>query len=199
MDEICRFCLFGEELTENPLITPCKCRGSQMYVHRRCLRKWINTTTQPHFAVYCQICQNPWILQVRWPLEDVPVTPRSFLWPCYLYILCVLQTCMNGNESERTISRAFHPVYLSLYTFLYVLYYAPCIYNITNKRLYWSLFRSISYDTTKVPFFYMVYMLSTGAGALLHPMLAPFYICGLPLYLTIHQRMTRRMNFLATL
>ena len=38
---ICRFCLSDTVLTENPLLSPCKCDGSMKYVHLFCLQSWL--------------------------------------------------------------------------------------------------------------------------------------------------------------
>jgi len=37
---VCYMCFDDEDTEENPLITPCKCRGDTRYVHVNCLRKW---------------------------------------------------------------------------------------------------------------------------------------------------------------
>jgi len=37
---VCYMCFDDENTDENPLITPCKCRGDTRYVHVGCLRKW---------------------------------------------------------------------------------------------------------------------------------------------------------------
>eukprot|EP00388_Colpodella_angusta_P020754 GDKJ01052201.1.p1 GENE.GDKJ01052201.1~~GDKJ01052201.1.p1 ORF type:complete len:697 (-),score=107.58 GDKJ01052201.1:129-2219(-) len=41
-ERICRIC-FDEETdeTENPLIIPCKCKGSSSFIHLNCLRRWM--------------------------------------------------------------------------------------------------------------------------------------------------------------
>jgi hypothetical protein len=36
-EKICRICL---EHTEEPFISPCKCKGTQKYIHRSCLNRW---------------------------------------------------------------------------------------------------------------------------------------------------------------
>ena len=38
---LCRYCFEGTEA--GPLISPCDCRGDQMYVHLSCLRRWQRT------------------------------------------------------------------------------------------------------------------------------------------------------------
>ena len=37
---VCYMCFDEEDSPENPLITPCKCKGDTQYVHVECLRKW---------------------------------------------------------------------------------------------------------------------------------------------------------------
>lgn len=37
---VCYMCFDDEDSDENPLISPCKCRGDTRYVHVGCLRKW---------------------------------------------------------------------------------------------------------------------------------------------------------------
>jgi len=42
-EEICRICLSPyEPNSNNPLITPCICKGSSQYAHFECLKKWLN-------------------------------------------------------------------------------------------------------------------------------------------------------------
>ena len=45
---ICRICLSGKDASE--LVSPCACRGTQAYVHLRCLRRWQQTSnsSSPH-------------------------------------------------------------------------------------------------------------------------------------------------------
>ncbi|ORY27053.1 hypothetical protein BCR33DRAFT_29595 [Rhizoclosmatium globosum] len=63
----CRICLSTEH-TEN-LISPCRCKGSQLFVHRTCLLRWIRikSSSPPHsimtsdaktklISTHCQSC-----------------------------------------------------------------------------------------------------------------------------------------------
>eukprot|EP01062_Namystynia_karyoxenos_P026276 TRINITY_DN20464_c0_g1_i1.p1 TRINITY_DN20464_c0_g1~~TRINITY_DN20464_c0_g1_i1.p1 ORF type:complete len:1032 (+),score=333.23 TRINITY_DN20464_c0_g1_i1:132-3227(+) len=36
----CRYCLCGEDDGDDPLVTPCKCKGDQRWCHVECLRRW---------------------------------------------------------------------------------------------------------------------------------------------------------------
>lgn len=39
----CKVCLCSEETDEDPLISPCKCKGSLKKIHIGCLKQWINS------------------------------------------------------------------------------------------------------------------------------------------------------------
>ena len=59
---VCRFCFEEADVTPRGraarggnLITPCACRGSQAYIHARCLRAWQNTATDG--ATRCHVCR----------------------------------------------------------------------------------------------------------------------------------------------
>lgn len=41
--EGCKICLCNEETESDPLISPCKCKGSCSMIHVGCLRTWINS------------------------------------------------------------------------------------------------------------------------------------------------------------
>jgi hypothetical protein len=51
-DKICRFCYEGN----GELISPCKCSGSQKYLHRDCLEKWRNIAGANN-KEQCSICR----------------------------------------------------------------------------------------------------------------------------------------------
>ena len=39
----CRICYGDFSYDENPLISPCKCKGSMKYIHYKCLKNWLNS------------------------------------------------------------------------------------------------------------------------------------------------------------
>ena len=51
----CRICFSGAE--DGKLIAPCKCSGTQRYVHEECLRKWQRTCAGTRKAKYCGVCR----------------------------------------------------------------------------------------------------------------------------------------------
>ncbi|RWS09587.1 hypothetical protein B4U79_06964 [Dinothrombium tinctorium] len=61
METQCRFCFDYDDLSN--LITPCGCRGSIGYVHKSCLKIWIET----NHHVKCTICSQYYTnIRVRW-------------------------------------------------------------------------------------------------------------------------------------
>lgn len=91
----CRFC-FDETVTvENPFLSPCDCRGSVQFIHRKCLLYWRNVTENPQFKTHCQLCGSPFAIPRKWPYEELPNEAflRSRIWyflsrPLY-GILCI--------------------------------------------------------------------------------------------------------------
>ena len=64
---LCRFC-FDEGTDDDPLLTPCLCKGDQKYVHKSCLEKWqrsvlVSQPTHPAFYArdvrqeVCNVCK----------------------------------------------------------------------------------------------------------------------------------------------
>ncbi|SBS81905.1 FHA domain protein, putative [Plasmodium ovale] len=66
----CRICLCEYENDNNPLISPCKCKGSMKYVHLNCLRTWMrgrlnvrNDCSSYSFfwkQLNCELCKFPY-------------------------------------------------------------------------------------------------------------------------------------------
>mmetsp|Transcript_31505 Transcript_31505/g.31214 ORF Transcript_31505/g.31214 Transcript_31505/m.31214 type:complete len:91 (+) Transcript_31505:323-595(+) len=56
-DSVCRICLCGFIDTENPLISPCVCKGTMKYIHIQCLQKWVSskfsTKTGSNSVIFC--------------------------------------------------------------------------------------------------------------------------------------------------
>lgn len=59
---VCRICL--EEDTLENLIYPCKCSGSNKYVHKDCLNEWRATSDNPNNFHRCEICMYKYVSDV---------------------------------------------------------------------------------------------------------------------------------------
>lgn len=104
----CRFC-FEEDDPNNRLITPCACRGSQEWLHTRCLALWRERwppTDQRH--THCPVCMTEWtvpgprtlnlgkkyiVCSWFYLLLLVAINVNTFLW-------FVLLETGTGNESN---------------------------------------------------------------------------------------------------
>jgi len=89
----CRICLLEGWTEEDPLITPCKCKGSIEFIHLGCLRHWVQGRLNlPEKAsgsyfyrpLSCELCKAfyPAFVHVgstRQPLVEVPWTAPPFI------------------------------------------------------------------------------------------------------------------------
>ena len=69
-DEVCRLCFEGRgDETVNPLISPCRCKGTQKYVHLLCLEKWQNlclsSGSKDSRAFVCSVCRAEFSIKPR--------------------------------------------------------------------------------------------------------------------------------------
>lgn len=55
---ICRICYDNQETDDNKLIRPCKCKGTQRWIHEKCLLRWLNVNiNNPEKRDYCDLCK----------------------------------------------------------------------------------------------------------------------------------------------
>lgn len=87
---LCRYCLSDEN--EIDLISPCRCKGSTRYVHKKCLKDWYNAKNNRivipgsfnQFNFSCEICQTPYNIKYK------NVQNQSKLWvEIVLYIFSI--------------------------------------------------------------------------------------------------------------
>eukprot|EP00322_Chrysochromulina_rotalis_P011326 CAMPEP_0115846836 /NCGR_PEP_ID=MMETSP0287-20121206/10067_1 /TAXON_ID=412157 /ORGANISM="Chrysochromulina rotalis, Strain UIO044" /LENGTH=237 /DNA_ID=CAMNT_0003300641 /DNA_START=68 /DNA_END=781 /DNA_ORIENTATION=+ len=57
MQRSCRICFSDEDEASNPLLRPCKCRGSMSHVHVECLNEWRRQSANPHSFYQCDTCK----------------------------------------------------------------------------------------------------------------------------------------------
>lgn len=77
---MCRICRQKEPQRE--LFAPCQCRGSSMYVHRKCLEHWRRVTGNPEHRQICAECKAPYrtllIRSEKRRKEDIILASRFF-------------------------------------------------------------------------------------------------------------------------
>jgi E3 ubiquitin-protein ligase DOA10 len=76
-----KVCLCSEETDEDPLISPCQCKGSLKKIHVGCLRTWINSrvkkdindiATSYNFTKFeCEICKYPFPKIVKMNSKEI--------------------------------------------------------------------------------------------------------------------------------
>jgi len=90
---VCYMCFDDENSTNNPLITPCKCRGDTRYVHVNCLRKWHTAEADNQICFLssvdatCSVCKSTFKSDFR--LKDGRLVKlfKSSLEPPYVSLL----------------------------------------------------------------------------------------------------------------
>jgi hypothetical protein len=153
----CRFCLDSEEAEQNPLIAPCACKGSSQYVHRECLKQWRTTTMIEKNKRLCQLCNEHFVPERKWPLEltrmESPILSYAyassplflwlFQWGFYLYMLCIvtlLQYAIRDTAKGAPVeaSTETHCCVTSLVsmTVFVLLNYLQSVLQTTNKCRY---------------------------------------------------------------
>jgi len=65
----CRIC-FDEGTDDDPLISPCKCKGTSAYVHKSCLSNWRNFNRNSEAWNICMECHAEYIISRKYPIEN---------------------------------------------------------------------------------------------------------------------------------
>ena len=89
-ESVCRFCLSAD--ISNSFITPCKCIGTVQYVHKECLKQWIQITEIPEHKRLCQLCMTEYTYVRRYPYENLfqPHTSQTWFLLSRVYIFLIL-------------------------------------------------------------------------------------------------------------
>ncbi|CAJ0574071.1 unnamed protein product, partial [Mesorhabditis spiculigera] len=54
---LCRICHISKQSAKDPLVSPCRCSGSMLYVHKACLVHWLELSTRKMVpAPRCELC-----------------------------------------------------------------------------------------------------------------------------------------------
>jgi hypothetical protein len=114
---LCRICLLEGSSDDDPLVSPCQCKGSIEYVHLGCLRHWIrgrlNLSDNAGGSYFfrplaCELCKAVYPTYVglpqseRAPLVEVPRTQPPFI---------VLENMV--RDSQQHASRGLHVISLA--------------------------------------------------------------------------------------
>ena len=89
----CYMCFDDEDTEENPLITPCRCRGDTRYVHVSCLRKWHTAEADNQICFLssvdatCSVCKSTFKSDFRLKDGRTMKLFKSSLEPPYVSLL----------------------------------------------------------------------------------------------------------------
>ena len=63
----CRICFATENTSNNPLITPCDCKGTLKYVHKNCLQHWREDDEDEERAAFnmCLVCKREYKIKKK--------------------------------------------------------------------------------------------------------------------------------------
>ena len=62
-DKTCRYCFEGE-INDDELISPCLCKGTQKYIHLKCLQNWRSINKDnPEKRDFCEICKYHYVVK----------------------------------------------------------------------------------------------------------------------------------------
>jgi hypothetical protein len=126
-DKICRICFERGDESEEEIFSPCLCRGSSKYVHRKCLMDWIRLTDNEFAKKNCLECRyeysimrterNYRVLDGYFKfVEKKPLiyftfhTSMTFLFSIFFYLIDnggILDQTMGDNINSHTIDGFF--------------------------------------------------------------------------------------------
>jgi len=91
-DRLCRFCLEKDE-RKSALVSPCKCKGSQKYVHIHCLKRWQKTLLVERIryaeaAYTCSVCKSKFSIEPPKisRLQEILFVPQSLVSRAYNWL-----------------------------------------------------------------------------------------------------------------
>jgi E3 ubiquitin-protein ligase DOA10 len=134
----CKIC-FDSGTEEDPLLTPCLCKGTSAYVHGSCLYKWYQINNER--GLECSICKYTFSIEHSYPLEVIPIIDRSsiksiyrpyFLFLIAHYLFINLLLTIDKKISPETFINDYY-IFQSLVN---IVYFVSTIPDCKNKILY---------------------------------------------------------------
>lgn len=143
----CKIC-YNFDSSSLELISPCKCKGSIQKVHRECLERWMNFSSNLEDKVKCRICNEKYYYQTDVKSECKKIIGYSilfftFLASCLLFNFFIIYVC------KIIIFLSEDEIYLFSYNFR------------GNDKLDIALLESQRDD---IAYFYVVYLIICLAG-----------------------------------
>lgn len=74
----CRICFETDSTRDNPLISPCLCRGTSKYVHKNCIQHWREINHDTEYFWKCRECGYNYTLVKAYPKETF-IIPEVYI------------------------------------------------------------------------------------------------------------------------
>jgi len=218
MSAICRFCLEDLSSEENPMIQPCKCKGSSAHVHENCLRKWRRTTLHSKNITHCQLCLKKYRLPMIFPLEIIPednfmnVSTILFANPVSLYAFSyifsvALAVLLNyayelyrndvlSHSNAEPFARMSQFAITHSLTVMFGRFYITHVEIVVDKRRYFKHWVTLSFNSMDSPIYLLLLTACVYTISLLHynTYVNFFYILCLQRFMPTHKNILLRMN-----
>lgn len=131
--KLCRICFEGYE-KDNPLLTPCSCKGSSKWVHLQCLNNW--KEAEPSKGLFCSVCKERLATVANYSAEILPQRNDAFV-ELLLYPHIGLFVMINSIYFFDKEESALH-VGNMLFTLCYIGKMVAG-FSVSNKKLYRKL------------------------------------------------------------
>ena len=99
----CRICLDGLESGSGRLISPCRCSGSQQYIHENCLQRWRDEDLNFATRDRCEICGTNFQITRTYIKETYIIRlyygPWISLFICYFTSSCLFAVSLSHYDS----------------------------------------------------------------------------------------------------
>lgn len=108
---VCRICL-GDCREDEMVVCPCKCKGTQKYVHTACHLEWVRVSQRTH----CSVCNHPFAYTWTDGYSDHPSVDLlhtftyQLLSSCAFFTLCTTVQMSWTLYIWQTCTLALHPV-----------------------------------------------------------------------------------------
>lgn len=189
---VCRFCLDGGQTKKNPFLEPCKCKGTQKYVHEKCLSRWRRMDPGKN-ETRCLLCLSPYTLAIGELREHVPNESTFVLFLLrYPVSLCVTVNyagllhyiISRPNMSASDLFETYQYVFQILYGGLFV-----WAWKVRHPREYWQIAHH------KINFFLFCFQMFCNYQLHQHEFMAvPLLVVVMALYWVQHVRILHALN-----
>jgi hypothetical protein len=189
---VCRFCLDSVQTKKNPFVEPCKCKGTQKYVHEKCLSRWRRMDPGKN-ETRCLLCLSPYTLAIGELREHVPNESTVLLFFLrYPVGLCVV---VNYTALVHTIIMkpiVSVPDLFETYQYLFQILYGVLFawgWKVRHPQEYWQIHHH------KMNFFLFGFQMFCNYYLYHHEFMAvPLLVMILSMYWVEHVRILRVLN-----